>query len=124
MDMMAAMQEMLTKLGNTNDEARKQARRIRIRRQYEQEGYKDWKPREGDSDLEDRVNRVLKEKIFFASAQDFSDEEGGKGDDDDEDDGGEWEDEEEQESGEDEENLEDHAGEDVDADEWTVEQHR
>jgi hypothetical protein len=98
MDMVDAMQQVLKVYGDETDKARKQARRIRIRRQYEQDGYKDWQPNAWDSKEEDRINRELKEGIFFASMQNFSDEEcgnedGEEGEDEDEDENGEWEDE-------------------------------
>jgi hypothetical protein len=90
-NMIAAIQQMLGQYGNASDEARKQARRVRIQRQYEQEGYSGWKPSEGDTEEEDRINKTLKERIFYASAGTFSDEEGGDGEEP-EDDDGEWED--------------------------------
>jgi len=105
MDIVAAMQEMVTRYGGATDEARKQARRVRIRRQYEQLGYSGWNPEEDDKAEENRINRAVKERIFFASAQTFSDEEDGD-DKEAEDEDGEWEDEEGEEDGENEGNQE------------------
>lgn len=118
-DMIAALQQMLTQYGNASDEARKEARRARIRRQYEQWGYSGWRPESGNLEEEDRINKALKERIFFASACSFSDEEGGDGDEG-EDEDGEWEDEEGEEEGKEEENEEGGVNGDVDADINTV----
>ena len=119
MDMADALQQVLKVYGDESHKARKLARRARIRWQYEQEGYSGWKPREEE---EDKINEVLKERIFFASAESFSDEEGGD-DDEAENEDGEWEDEEGGDDGAHQGNEEEPVGEDIDADVSTAVQH-
>jgi hypothetical protein len=111
LDIVESMKQMLTKYGDETDNARKLARRVRIRRQYERDGYNDWQPKAWAAEEEDEINKGLKEAIFFASFQEFSDEEGGnekeeeeeEGEENDENGDEEWEDEAEYDGAMDEE---------------------
>jgi len=113
-DMIDAMQQVLIACGDENDKARMKARRMRIRWQYEEEspGF-EWRPEEWDLMEEERINRELKEMIFFASMVGFSDEGGETADEEDDEDGdGDWEDEEgEEDNGREEGENDDGEGE-------------
>jgi hypothetical protein len=75
--MEGSVKQMLHMWGDASENARKEARRARIKRQYEQSGWSGWTTDQLDPETEDRINKELKERIFFASMETYSEEEGG-----------------------------------------------